>query len=166
METPGLFVWAALHYSSKTIRALLISREATTTGKQELSLLEEAERRTSKAADLRSRELNLSIEGLTTLPAFTDVPYLERLTLRGTRISNLSPLANLNALQALYLDVIPASNFAPLAGLTRLIEGARMSEGLGLSRSAFIIPKLARSIATFWTVGRLKHSHYELLWRL
>jgi internalin A len=69
----------------------------------------------------RAASLDLSNSGLTEVPAEVgELVWLKLLSLAGTPVTDLTPLAGLSALQSLDLSSTPVTDLAPLAGLSAL----------------------------------------------
>ena len=90
-----------------------------------------AQRRIQEARESGSTKLDLAgLSKLAELPAeISSLAALQNLSLDGTAVSNLAPLAGLTALEDLSLNSTAVSDLAPIAGLTAL-------EGLSLNSTA------------------------------
>ena len=75
----------------------------------------------AEAAAGNDTTLDLNVEGLATLPPeIENLTALQTLDLRGTHISDITPIAKLTALQNLELQKTGVGDITPLANLTKL----------------------------------------------
>jgi Leucine-rich repeat (LRR) protein len=76
--------------------------------------------------------LTLTGTALTDLTPLAGLTQLQRLYLAGTAVSDLAPLAGLTQLRTLFLSSAPVSDLGPLAGLTQLrwlsVNGTAVSD--------------------------------------
>ena len=90
--------------------------------KEPVAAFEEARRRVEKASAKDEEFLDLSdLRALKRLPpALSNLKGLQRFHLKGTQVTDISPLSALTGLQELYLRGTQVADISPLSGLTRL----------------------------------------------